>query len=350
MKALGIGVIVYGHVAHASTVALTPPIYVKQLGVALFLFAAAFTLARERRAAVEVVFNRLFQVYLFGLTLAALITVKGLLAGSGPALSNYLPFAAGANVLFDNFPANPTTWYIGTYLHLLIVWAVWLRRVRVRGWMVFAMIAIEIPIRAVLMRTAGGFVAYMLLTNWSAVFLLGMARGAQAAEARGGVAPYLAALAGVLAVGVAVGRWSGFVPTFPFMTLGRAPSFAGAVGVSAGVSFLYVVIAGLVFEVTRRVAAPAPVAFVARNSLIVFLAHMPVFLALHPVLVAWGLGYWARVGVQLFVCLPGLAIVSEVVRAVVRPEKLRALAFEALMPRRGAWGRPAVGVASLGER
>ena len=56
-------VIVYGHVAHATTVPLTPPIYLKQFGVAFFLFATGFTLARERRSRASAVFNRLFQVY-----------------------------------------------------------------------------------------------------------------------------------------------------------------------------------------------------------------------------------------------------------------------------------------------
>ena len=109
MKALGMGVIVYGHVAHATTVPLTPPIYLKQFGVAFFLFASGFTLARERRSAGETVFNRLFQVYLFGLSLAMLLTIVNVLSGGHGAPSNYLPFAAGLNVIVDNFPANPTT-------------------------------------------------------------------------------------------------------------------------------------------------------------------------------------------------------------------------------------------------
>ena len=58
-----------------TTVPLTPPIYLKQFGVAFFLFAAGFTLARERRGAGETVFNRLFQVYLFGVSLALLLTI-----------------------------------------------------------------------------------------------------------------------------------------------------------------------------------------------------------------------------------------------------------------------------------
>ena len=322
------GLIVYGHVAHASTVWLTPPIYLKQLGVAFFLFATGFTLARERRDAVEVLFNRLFPVYFFGLSLAALIAALGLATGSGLALSNVWPFLAGANVLFDNFPANPTTWYLGTYVHVLVLWALLLRRVRVRLWMVAMAVVIEIPVRALLIATAGRFVAYMLLTNWLAVFLLGMARGgADDREAAGGPLPYAGAL---LAGGVAWGAMTrpfGFDPTFPFMSLDGWPSASGLMVVSATASLLYVSATWLVYEATRRAAAPATVRFVARNSLIIFLAHMPVFLALHPVLVKLGLTYWARVGVQCVVCLGVLAALSEAVHLAIDLGRLRTAAY-----------------------
>ena len=39
MKAIGLILIVYGHVAHASTVWIAPPIYIKQFGVTFFIFA-----------------------------------------------------------------------------------------------------------------------------------------------------------------------------------------------------------------------------------------------------------------------------------------------------------------------
>jgi peptidoglycan/LPS O-acetylase OafA/YrhL len=336
MKAAGIGVIVYGHVAHATTVSLTPPIYLKQLGVAFFLFATGFTLARERRRTAEVLINRLFQIYLFGVPLAAIITIAGLLAGPGPALSNYLPFAGGANVAFDNFPANPTTWYIGTYLHFLVLWALWLRRVRIRLWMVALALLLEMPVRALLIVYAGPFVAYMFLTNWIAVFLFGLERGAHRDQRAGlGVG-----LAGLMLIG---GAWWAvavrdvwFAPDFPFMTVIGWPVLSGAAMVSAGVSLFYIAGAGLLFELTRRHEAPAPVRFLARNSLIIFLAHMPLFFLLNPALVAWNLGYWTRTVVHLVICLPVLALVSEAIVWRVDPARLRARALAgaaALTPR-----------------
>jgi peptidoglycan/LPS O-acetylase OafA/YrhL len=350
MKALGMSAIVYGHVAHATTVALTPPIYLKQFGVAFFLFATGFTLARERRSARETVFNRLFQVYLFGLALAFLLTIVSIAGGGRGVPSNYLPFAAGLNVVVDNFPANPTTWYLGTYVHFMLLWAVALRRIRVRTWMVLAVLAIEIPIRAVLMASAGRFVAYMLLTNWAAVFLLGMARGADADEdARSSDAGYALALAAGLVVWGIGMQFLPFEPTFPFMSLTGWPPAAGLLFVSASVSLLYVGTTALLFGALRHVATtPAPLAFIARNSLIIFLVHMPVYYVLYPVLAAWTTSYWMRVVILLLVCLPGLALVSEGIIHLVRPGSLRGRVFERFNRRGRIGGQSAVAVAQRG--
>jgi peptidoglycan/LPS O-acetylase OafA/YrhL len=350
MKALGMSVIVYGHVAHATTVPLTPPIYLKQFGVAFFLFATGFTLARERRNVGEAVFNRLFQVYLFGLSLALLLTILNAAGGGRGAASNYLPFAAGLNVIVNNFPANPTTWYLGTYLHFMVIWAVWLRRIRVQTWMVVTAVAIEIPVRAVLMASAGSFVAYMLFTNWAAVFLLGMARGADADdELTASNVPYASALVAGLAAWGAAMRLLPFEPTFPFMSLHGWPSAAGFLFVSAGVSLLYIGTTALVFQATRRVAAaPAPVRFIARNSLIIFLTHMPIYYFLTPVLAAWTTSYWMRVAILLLVCLPGLALLSEGIVAVVRPEQLRRRVFEHINMRGRLGSQTAMALAQRG--
>jgi hypothetical protein len=350
MKALGMSLIVYGHVAHATTVPLTPPIYLKQFGVAFFLFATGFTLARERRSAAETVFNRLFQVYLFGLSLAFLLTILSAVGGGRGAPSNYLPFAAGLNVVVNNFPANPTTWYLGTYVHFMLIWAVWLRRIRIRTWMVLAALAIEIPIRALLMASAGSFVAYMLLTNWAGVFLLGMARGADADEkVRTSHRGYGVALVAGLGVWGGAMQFLPFEATFPFMSLTGWPPAAGLLFVSASVSLLYAGTTVLLFEATRHLeTTPALVAFVARNSLIIFLVHMPVYYLLQPVLAGWTTSYWTRVGIQLLVCLPGLALLSEGIVAVVRPGQLRGRAFE-WIAMRGRFGGPAaVAIAQRG--
>ncbi|MEO8679647.1 MAG: acyltransferase [Vicinamibacterales bacterium] len=331
LKATGISLIVYGHVAHATTVPWTPPIYVKQLGVTLFLFATGFTLARERRDPVEVLFNRLFPVYLFGLATALVITTWGLLSQTGLALSNYLPFLGGANVVFNNFPANPTTWYLGTYLHLLVLWAVWLRRVRLGTSTILALLVIEIPVRAVLITWAGPYIAYMFLTNWIAVFVAGLVVGGRpSSDPDDSAVPYAVALVGGLVVWSIAVEPLGIKPTFPFMTVEQWSPMLSTVAVSAAVSFLYLSSTLTAYAALRRVVAPAPVRFIARHSLIIFLVHMPVFLALNPVLSALHMTTASKVAVQLLVCLPGLAGLSAVVMGVVRPKDLRERLFAAL--------------------
>src|SRR3954463_3672595 len=67
MKALGMTVIVYGHVTRAGP--LTPPTYPKQIGDVFFLCASGFTRARDRRPVVHAVYTRLFQTWLFAFVL-----------------------------------------------------------------------------------------------------------------------------------------------------------------------------------------------------------------------------------------------------------------------------------------
>jgi hypothetical protein len=184
--------------------------------------------------------------------------------------------------------------------------------------MVVAAFALEIPLRALLIATAGRFVAYMLLTNWMAVFLLGLAQGADDDEqAAPSPLPYVVGGIAAMAVWAFAVRLLPLEMTVPFITLRGWPEVEGLLAVSLGVSLLYLLPTVIAFEATRRLAAPVPVRFIARNTPIIFLAHMPVFLALHPILVAWHFGYAARVIVQLFVCLVGLAAVSEAIRALL---------------------------------
>jgi fucose 4-O-acetylase-like acetyltransferase len=120
-----------------------------------------------------------------------------------------------------------------------------------------------------------------------------------------------------------------FERTFPLQSLNGWPTLAGLLFVSASVSLLYSGTTALFFEATRHLkTTPAPVAFIARNSLIIFLVHMPVYHVLTPILAAWTTSYWTRVAIQLLVCLPGLGLMSEGIVAVVRPGSLRGPAFE----------------------
>jgi hypothetical protein len=340
LKFLGMFLIVYGHVAGASPLVAVRPILLKQLGVAMFLFAMAYSLARETRAPWTVAFNRLFEIYLYGIPLALLLTA---LAYPHLLISNYVPFVGGLNVIFDFFPANPTSWFIGTYIHAVLLWALVLRRVRVTPALIVTAGVGEIVIRAILMQTAGLFVSYMLLTNWITVFLLGAAaaRDRQSVHlSRQEAGAAAAVLVAGLAAWVVFGARLPFEPTFPFMRLRVWTPFPAALLVSTMVTATYVGMTLAVVTITRALSAPGFVRFFARNTLIIFLAHMPVFYAVAPWLIARGVSHPIRAGILVAICMPGLALVSEAVRKVTRPRELR----ERVLRRRAAGD--AVGLAT----
>jgi peptidoglycan/LPS O-acetylase OafA/YrhL len=221
MKAVGMLLIVYGHVVGGISNFGTPPIYQKQLGVAFFLFVAGFSLARDARPPRRLVVTRLFEIVLVGTLFAVVSSLASAAAGGRGQLSNYLPMLGGVNVLRNGFPANPTTWYIGTYIHVIVLWAVAVRHVAVTPAVIAASLGLEVAIRAVLWPRAGGYVAYMLLTNWMTPFLLGVYAGRRPPDTR-----YPAWATAAAAVAVALPLASGLVwsydADFPFRGLPAA--------------------------------------------------------------------------------------------------------------------------------
>jgi hypothetical protein len=209
-KCLGMTLIVYGHVFAWGPLNRLAPINAKQLGVALFLFGAGYSLATDGRGRGRVLFNRLFEVFLFGLGVAAL---SSLLTGRLQP-SNYLPFFLGANVLRDAFPANPTSWYLGTYIQLMVLWAAVMARRRVTGAVLACALAAEIVARAAIMQAAGIYTAYMLLPNWATVFLMGVWYGQ--ARSRATTLSFGGGTAALALLGIALALWSIGSARLPF--------------------------------------------------------------------------------------------------------------------------------------
>jgi peptidoglycan/LPS O-acetylase OafA/YrhL len=342
LKCLGMVFILYGHLAGWAPLAAIPPIYSKQLGVAFFLFASGYSFARETGDRWRAVFNRLFEVFLFGLACALLVTIVGWSIDGGLRLSNFLPFLLGANVLRNGFPANPTTWYLGTYLQIVLLWGILAGRLRITPVLLVCTLIAEIAIRATVMSTAGLFVAYMTLPNWITVLLFGYYQGQRGGldelagrdvRARHG---WLAALSALVTLIVVIAAWATLVDqlpfqqTFPLMTLPSYGRVAGALTVSAMVSSIYLGVTWLTYRVVAPLPALSPVRFVARNTLIIFLAHMPLFFLIAPTVTAWTPDPALRSIVYMVVCLPGLGLLSELVRAGVRPREWRDKAYARL--------------------
>lgn len=328
MKSIGMVLIVLGHTGADTLFAPTPPFNFKQLGVAFFVFASGYSLARETRSSPRVLFNRLFEVYLFGGLIAIVISAINWLAHGDILESNYLPFILGINVFFDHFPANPTTWYIGTYLHLLLLWAVFLRHRQVGFiWLVIA-VAIEICTRAALQASGLDYVPYQLVTNWIAVFLLGIYVG-QKNDARdahkswGLVTAILFALLLVFGWPVVVDRLFAVEKSFPFERFRMGAQAVSLLVTSVAISFLYLAHTWVLFQISRRLPSFRLVEFFSRNTLIVFIVHMPLIYLLAPTYYSWIPQGGLRVATNLTLYFVLPALLSEAMRAVMRPRQLR---------------------------
>jgi peptidoglycan/LPS O-acetylase OafA/YrhL len=323
MKALGMLFILYGHVAGWGPLNALPPINLKQLGVTAFVFVMGFMLTREQKPGCRVLIDRLVEMYVLAFLLA--VVVSGVSAASTGNLqeSNYLPFFLGLNVFVDFFPANPTTWFVGTYLHILLFWLL-IRRTAITGRLLLVAVAFEIVVRAVLLYQGLRFVPYMLLPNWMTVFLLGRWYG-QGRRPAWEPGTGLAAL--LLSAAVALVVWMGvelpYVRRLPFDELRPWSPVAAAVFISIWVSAIYVCCTWLLYLVVRPFGAPAWVRFIARNTLLIFLGHMPVLQAVTALTRNSGLSPNARGALVTLVCIVGLGYASEWFHRVVDVRALR---------------------------
>ncbi|MEW6428230.1 MAG: acyltransferase [Thermodesulfobacteriota bacterium] len=333
MKAVGMFFIVFGHVVGDPFNQFTQPVYPKQLGVAFFVFAMGWSLANDHRAGLRLVFSRLFPVYFWGISFALLLSAVFLITKGNANLSNYEPFVLGGNVILNSFPANPTTWYIGTYLHLLLFWTFFLQGKPLKARHIFAAFVMELLCRALLLGTGRLFTTYMLLPNWLTVFLLGIYLRRHRDMGNKTKAPLLiAAWLALFAFWAMAGNHLGFGPDFPFR------SFAGEVAfpllfLSLLISLVYILHTLLFFHIARRLPAWPAVSFFARNTLIIFIAHMPIIYAAAPSIYRLFDSVILKKSILILLLYLGLALVSELLHKTISIKLLREKTWSALAKR-----------------
>ncbi|MHA7816386.1 MAG: acyltransferase family protein [Pseudohaliea sp.] len=319
LKASGMVLILIGHVVGGPDAlfnVVSVPVYSKQLGVAFFVFATGWGLANDRRARLRAAFNRAFPVYFFGLLCALALSAIYWFSKGTINKSNYLPLLGGVNVLFNFFPANPTTWYIGTYLHLLAFW-LWLGPRRVTPLHLVLALVLEVCVRAFFLGLERPFTGYMLLTNWLTVFLLGQYLR-DLSDRPGAVR---AAIVGALWL-AALALWPRlfaaleFNGSFPTRLPAVAPSLAPWLA-SVMVSVVYLGNTLLALWLFRAVPCNGLVRFVARNSLLIFILHMPIIYALSPAVYGLADEFWAQRALMVALLLLTIGLFSEVVHRAI---------------------------------
>ena len=317
MKAFGMFLIVIGHIFGGSQQIfnlVSQPIYTKQLGVCFFIFIMGWSLANEHRPGTAVVFKRLFPVYFYGLLFTLLLSAFFFLIGHDINESNYLPFFLGVNVFFNNFPANPTTWYIGTYFHLLLFWLFFLQGKEIKGTHLLLAFVSEIVIRSFLIWSGKDFIAYMLLPNWLSVFLL----GAYLHNKKD--CQWRVKNVAIVMIWLVIVFW--WVSSSNIITFGKGFPFRSLVFNefwelpirSFLVSMLYIISTVVAFSLFRMLRHSKIINFFARNSLLTFIAHMPIIFGIHADFYRlFNSDFHGRLALIIMIYV-GLAVISEYIQ------------------------------------
>ena len=112
---------------------------------------------------------------------------------------------------------------------------------------------------------------------------------------------------------------------FPFMKFQPIANASGVFEVSIAVSGVYLVYTWLIYHIFRSMHAPALVRFFARNSLLIFILHMPLYYLLLKVFDIYHVSYPARSCILILLCLGGTAFIAEFLNRIVPVEQLRSL-------------------------
>ena len=320
MKAVGMFLIIYGHIVGDPSNLynmITQPIHTKQIGVAFFVFVTGWGLANNTRPPLRAVFNRIFPFYFYGIAFALFLSVLFYFMKGDTNPSNYMPFVLGINVFFNYFPANPTTWYIGTYFHILLFWYFVMQGRTIRKRDLVIAFVVENTVRSIFMALEQDFVAYMMLPNWLTVFMLGMYLHRKQQEPTSPLVLLLVvAWIGVFALSTSAGNAIGFDDAFPFRNMTSDFSLHTPVE-SLLISMTYIVHTLLFFEVARRLPGHPVITFFARATLITVIIHIPIiFETARYFYQLFDSKDVARI-VFIFVIFIGTAVISEMLTKVV---------------------------------
>ncbi len=284
MKAAGMLLIIFGHIIGDPSNfynQLTQPAHTKQVGVAFFIFVTGWGLANNTKPPLKAVYNRIFAFYFYGILFAVFISILFIFLKGDINPSNYLPFFFGANVFFNNFPANPTTWYIGTYLHMLLFWYFFMQGKSIEKRHLVMAFIFENLVRCVFLAWGKDFIAYMLFPNWLTVFLLGMyLHNKRQKDTTPKVFILIIAWLSFIAIWTYLTKVIGFDGAFPFRNMTSDFSMALPVE-SVLISGTYIINTLFFFEIARRLPGAALISFLARATLITVIVHMPIVYGMH---------------------------------------------------------------------
>jgi hypothetical protein len=289
-------------------------------------------LANETRPHWQVLYNRLFPMYFWGLAIALFISLFFMLTKGHPAISNYLPFFAGINVLGNFFPSNPTTWFIGTYLHILLLWVFLLRKIKISLRLIIVVMLAEWLIRAFWIDIDRLYTGYMLITNWMSILMLGMYMHQQRDAKSLNKALFSLVLWCLFLL-----AWAYFFNAlnltlnFPFRTISLWGAVANNLFISAAITLVYLSNTIMAVKFYSHLPSNAVVRFFSRNTIIIFIGHMPLYDVAEPMARIFVESGWGKRAIIVFIMFVGLAVVSELLHKLLNINKYRTKLWQRLL-------------------
>lgn len=329
MKAVGMFLIVFGHFFGDPFNQFTQPVYPKQLGVAMFVFIMGWGLGKASSTHYQVSYNRIFPMFFWGGIIAMFISMISFFAIQDIAESNYAPLFFGINVVFNFFPANPTTWFIGTYLHIILLWVFVFRHIKITPIVLFLGMIFEIVFRSYFINDNSIFIAYMSLPNWLTLFLLGMYMCQQKDHSSSnGLMLRVLGWAGFLIVWAITLNNFDVSNRFPFKSIEISSQLINALTTSSIVSVVYLANTLFSIAVFSRIKAGRIVRFFSRNTIIVFIGHMPLYFVLEPIVrLVFPSGWPKRLCIVLIMYI-GLSWLSELLHKWIKVDSIKKWGWE----------------------
>jgi hypothetical protein len=173
------------------------------------------------------------------------------------------------------------------------------------------------------------FTGYMLITNWLTVFLLGMYMHHQKDNHNN-----IKALLVILLWIILLFTWASLLnplnitKSFPFRLPAEHATLISSIALSVAISFVYLSNTLLAVNFFSRIPANRLVRFFSRNTIFIFIGHMPLYEIAEPIARIFVESGWGKRAIVVFIMYVGLAILSESLHKLLNLNKYKTMLWQ----------------------
>jgi hypothetical protein len=164
----------------------------------------------------------------------------------------------------------------------------------------------------------------MLISNWVTVFLVGMYMHQQKDSHNS-----LKAILVLLIWAILVGTWAfllnplDITRSFPLRLTENHSTLISSILISVAISFVYLSNTLLAVKFFSSIPANRVVRFFSRNTIFIFIGHMPLYDVAEPIARIFVENGWGKRAIIVFIMYVGLAVVSELLHQLVDTNKIK---------------------------